>query len=259
MKKVKITFGYLYLPLIFIATGLILNYFDNQLKIPFIRGFVNSNLLNPLITVLVGSIAYVLYKKQKDDYKTDAANVILLEIENAEKMLKKASESLAIGTTKLHIVPEKNFVMQTESWSKYRYLFVRDFTQTEWDAVSDFYNKCHLFDQAIMDNDSYLEKDMDLIRENAHKYIAKFISNSAIELASANNEDTNMKQQKIEKIMKSLKEVRIRFNELYIDSEDKFLYSPRKAQNDAIFYIENLNSDLSLTTVGKKLRELAGL
>lgn len=51
--------------------------------------FLNSNFFIALVTLVVGSVAYVIYKLQKRDKKREKANIILLEIQGAERKLQQ--------------------------------------------------------------------------------------------------------------------------------------------------------------------------
>lgn len=221
--------------------------------------FLSTPQLNTFITILAGFIAYVIYIKQKKDEKQAAANVIFLEIENAVRMLRKASESLKIGSDNLiHILPEKNYVMQTESWSKNSYMFVRDFTKEEWDGISDFYNKCKLFDQAVELNDSFFGKDLELARKNAHEALSNSLFLKIKEDLIDPKKDLTQ-QDDMDKLKKKLKGTKTIIEQIFLDPQHFVLYSPNKPMNDAIFYISNMNLSLLTSTAGEKLRKLAGL
>lgn len=231
------------------------------LKIPIssLQGLLSTPALNPLVTILAGFIAYAVYVKQKKDIKQAAANVIFLEIENAIRMLRKASESLKIGSDNLiHVLPEKNYVMQTESWSKNSYLFVRDFSKEEWDGISDFYNKSKLFDQAVELNDSFFGKDLELARKNAHEALYNSIFLKIRDDLADPKKDL-MQQTEMNNLKSKLKGTKAIVEQIFLDPQQFVLYSPNKPMNDAIFYITNMNLDLLVTTAGDKLRKLAGI
>lgn len=256
MKNIKDSIKYFILPFLILVVGLLLNFFSYQLHITQINEFVSAPIFNPLLTLIVGSIAYVLYCKQQNDYKSDAAKIILLEIENAERSLKKAAASLKIGTDKVkHELPEKNFVMQTESWSTLRHLFVRDLNQAEWESISDFYNMCHLFDLAVSNNDSFFQMDTEQIRINANRIIFDLVKTSTEKIVEIGESDIKKKNEEIERLAKARKF----FEEYFEDPNHFYMYSPIKPLNDAIFYISNMNTNLSLTSIGLKLRKIANL
>lgn len=129
--------------------------FAYPLNITFLKNFITSALFIPLVTLLVGSTVIIIYSKTKDDFKKDAANIVLLEIQNAERALKQVTESV---NAEIPTLPQNIFLMQTESWSKYRYLFVRDFDWNEWNEVTDFYDKAQLYDKAVTYNNSFFQK-----------------------------------------------------------------------------------------------------
>lgn len=63
--------------------------------INFIQFIFSKDYVNATIAVLVGLIAVVLYYKQKFDRKKEAARIILLEIQRAERGIRQVKESLA--------------------------------------------------------------------------------------------------------------------------------------------------------------------
>ncbi len=88
------------------------------LKISWLEQAVDK-LFTPIATLFVGLCAFILYKKQKDDNKKDIASIILLEIQNAEKVLKTAQAQLEKDPPEL---PYDAITISTESWSKNKFL-----------------------------------------------------------------------------------------------------------------------------------------
>lgn len=242
-----------------IAFLVILVLYVLQIPLASLLSFLSTPSLNTFVTILVGFIAYAVYIKQKRDVKQAAANVVFLEIESAIRMLRKASESLKIGSDNLtHVLPEKNYVMRTESWSKNSYMFVRDFTKEEWDGISDFYNKCKLFDQAVELNDSFFGKDIELARKNAHEALSNSIF-LKIKTNLADPKKDLAQPEEMTELKKRLKGTKEIIEQIFLDPQQILIYSPNKPINDAIFYITNMNLDLLVSTVGEKLRGLADL
>ena len=62
-------FRYLTFPVLLVMLGittfLLSGYF------PWLENFIRSEIFNPLVTLLAGSVVYVLYRKQNDDFKKD--------------------------------------------------------------------------------------------------------------------------------------------------------------------------------------------
>lgn len=105
-----------------------------------ILNFLNNNI--GLITLLVGSYAIFLYRKQKRDNKKDAAKLILQEIRYAEQQIRIAKDhdfnySLA------------NKLLPTSSWPNNIHLFVNDLKEIEIDLISSFYSKASYIDILI--------------------------------------------------------------------------------------------------------------
>ncbi|HEU5121231.1 MAG TPA: hypothetical protein VFT59_00150, partial [Candidatus Saccharimonadales bacterium] len=132
--------------------------------------FFNSNFFVALITLAVGSFAFLIYQKRQKDTKKDAANILLLEIKNAEAQLAQAKEIILRDK----IVPESIFAMKTASWSKYGYLFIRDLTDEEWRLINNFYEKCRQYDEVVEYSNTFFKKNEEQIRVNLHQAIADY-------------------------------------------------------------------------------------
>ncbi len=212
----------------------------------FIQLLVDSNLFTGIVTLIAGAIAYYVYWRQKKDSKKDAANIILLEIQSAERVLVQVGESVREKT-----LPNK-FTMPTESWSKYKYLFVRDFDRDEWDAITEFYNGCKLYDEAVSYNKSLFQKNEEQIRVNMLKtpadYIREYVDQ---EPASDDAAETVRLEAAFAKANK--------FQTTYLSRIASLFYSPQKPLTDAKTAFDSLNITMSQTSIGIKLKKLAGL
>lgn len=207
---------------------------------------------NPLSTIFVGLVALIVYYKQKIDNKKDAANILLLEIESAEKSLKPTRENLEKNGTLISEI----FLMPNESWSKYKYLFVKDFTAEEWDTIADFYNYCKLYDDSVRLFNSFFEKNEEQIRVNLQKNAAEFSKEYTTKIISAKT--INEKN----KLSTQLLDLAVEYQKQYFDINTKradvFYYTPQKPITDATVYMKYLNTDLTLsTTIGTKLKRMS--
>jgi len=126
------------------------------------------------VTFLVGLVALFVYQKQKRDHKKDAANILIIEIESAERQLQAIQEGAAPKTLK-----ENQFLMPSASWATYRHLFARDFSLREWDIVTDFYNRCKQFDEAVQYNSTFFRHDVEAYRISLNQALAQ----AALEVA----------------------------------------------------------------------------
>lgn len=201
--------------------------------------FLNSSFFVALVTLIAGLCAYFIYRKGQRDFKMDAANILLLEIQNAERLIITIKEKLK----KDNQLPNDVYLMATASWKKYQYLFVRDFDRDEWDTIATFYEKCRLLDEAASQNNSYFQKNEEQARTNLLRISADYITQSI----DAEEED---RKKFLEKARK--------FQREYL-SYPELMYSPQKPLNDAMLYLETIPKNLSLTSIGVKLKKLAHL
>jgi hypothetical protein len=206
--------------------------------------FINSNFFIALVTLGAGSIAYVLYKKNKKDGKKDAANIVLLEIQNAERLLEVAKERMR----KDNVVEDNAYVMPTESWSKYKYMFVRDFDRDEWDSIGMFFERCRLYDEAVAHKSASFKKNEAQIRTNMQRvtsdYLKELVDDPPV---------TNSKRQKIVDKIDN-------FQNEYINlRQDLNQYTPIKPTTDAKVQLDGINENISQTSIGTKFKELAGI
>lgn len=157
--------------------------------------FWDSNLLLVIATAVAGAVTYYIYAKQRIDRKKDAANIILLEIKRAEQKLKEAKQ-LILKDDKM---PETIFAMKTANWSKYSYLFVRNFTAEEWNIIDEFYEKCSLYDEAVKYSNSFFRKNEEQIRINLQHALADYTQAYLTKLGRLKRKHKNDNEQLVTK------------------------------------------------------------
>lgn len=194
------------------------------------------------VTLLVGFVALEVYRRQKRDQRKTAARIILVEIENAERQLSMIKE--AGNPEKLS---ENTRLMSTASWEKYRHLFGQTFTSREWDTISDFYNRCAQYDKAVEYDSSSIYHDIEAIRTGI---------NNALSLGAANIVATNS-QLSLEEIDAEYRLFKEKLVNTYMARDNLFTYAPNKPLIDATTALKELNTSLSLTSVGDKLRRIS--
>ena len=211
---------------------------------------VTAVYIQTLITLLVGAVAWIVYRLQKNDHKKDAANAILLEIQSGEDAIRKVRDAVH----KEHLDIDIS-VLPSESWSKYKQLFVRDFDKDEWEMVSDFYNKAPLIDQAISYNKTAFASDVEQIRTNKQRVLASYAEEAVREVTFAQD---NKEKVDTEQVKENYKLKAVAFDSLYMDQQVEFQYKPVKPINDVKLYLADFPK-LTTSTVGTKLKKLAGL
>lgn len=206
--------------------------------------FLNSNLFQTIVALLVGGLAYLVYLRQKIDNKKDAANSLLLEIQHAERSIARAKEHVRKGNLEVDLE-----ILQVNSWTTHKHLFSRDFDKDEWDAVTEFFNKAHLLDEAIKYNSLGFTADVEQIRANKQRILADLTKDVIDKLGSADLTTEGALQ-----AFNSRAEL---FDKLYMEKQSMYAYNPTKPINDAKVYLEDLRP-LSTTSVGTKLKKLSG-
>lgn len=208
--------------------------------------FFNSNFFVGVVTLVAGLVAWFLYAKQKRDSKRDFASIILLEIQNAERIIEQVRPTVQKG-----VIPEVS-VLPDDSWSKYRYRFVRDFDRDEWDTITAFYKACKEFDAACRYNGSFFNQNAEQLRVNLLRVAADYMK-EGLELSKGPN-PTMTEEQAI-----ALSQANATaFQTQYIEVVKLVSYSPIKPKTDMAAAFANLSAQLSLTSIGAKLKALAG-
>ncbi len=104
-----------------------------------ILDFLNNNL--GLVTLIVGAFVYIVYLKQQQDNKRDAAKIILQEIRRAEDIISDYKENGQYKFTKK--------IIATNSWAKNIHHFVGNLDADELDKISNLYSTGEYLDLII--------------------------------------------------------------------------------------------------------------
>lgn len=215
--------------------------------------FFETNLFSSLVTLLVGTFAIWLYLKNKWDEKRNAASIILLEVKSAERKIRAVKNSDDDNPS------DHSPLMKNESWSKYKYLFVKNLDRDEWDSLNDFYEKCSLYDEAITNGAQSFPKNEEQIRINAHRVFADYIAKTLEDIADAPNDDSRGE------IVEAAKMKAEAFEELYLNNNsaanfiNRPLYTPQKYADDRNKFLALIDADISSKPVGQKLKKIARL
>lgn len=112
-------------------------------RLDFLESFLNSELFIAVVTLLVGTTAFVLYIRQRRDYKSDAALLILQEIRYAEQIFRIGTNAGSIN------FPLYGKMLPTNNWNKNIHLFLKDLEETELDLISRFYSMSAYIDSLV--------------------------------------------------------------------------------------------------------------
>jgi hypothetical protein len=136
--------------------------------------FQSFNKYQAIITIIVGSIAYFLYKKSRRDNKIDAAKLIIQEVRYAEELIRNARD---VG----YNYALANKILPTNSWHKNIHLFIKNLGETDIDTISKFYS-----------NVAYLDKIIN--------YISEFINKKNLTPEILDEKDPQKLQEEVKKM-----------------------------------------------------------
>lgn len=208
-----------------------------------IWSFLNSQFFIALITLLTGSIAYGIYRKQRMDAKRDIANSILSEIQYAENALERVKDYIR-DTDKSDISIQ---IIQQNTWTTYKHLFASDFDRDEWKCINNFYNNALLLDETLKQSNTVFNDNAAAIRTNMQRVVADLIEVTVV----------NMNASNLEENLKSLNEKLGYFSSLYEEKKSDFIFTPAKYLNDAKRTLEDIKP-ISTSTAGARLKKLCG-
>lgn len=224
----------------------------------FIYPALKSPVTATLIAIIAALGAFLIYFMRRRDAKKDAANIILLELKNAERNLEQARKSYEEGKIKNSMAiqfPEKLRLMSTESWTKYKYLFVRDFEPEQWDEVGKFYENCKYFDEAVELKDSSFNLNETEIRANIHRIVGDYAKELADKTLTNPDQDPEIEKQN-EQLLEEYKQKKGRAVDAVLTHLIES-YGPDKHFNDAAYYFNLLPQSITNTPTGQRLKKLA--
>lgn len=96
---------------------------------------ISGDMLNSIVTFLVGLVAILVYWLTKKHEKRDAATVIVMDIRRAEQVVDSLLTRGVIDRSLKTILYENN-------WAKYKHLFVSHLSTDEFAALNRFFESC---------------------------------------------------------------------------------------------------------------------
>lgn len=219
-------------------------------------------LAQAIITFAVGLFVFIVYIWQKADAKRTAARIINVEISGAEDRLKalkvKFSDS---GGTDIG----KDFVLSTNSWSNYRHLFIKDLTDKQWRKLGDFYDDSEVLNEAIKENDSFFGYNSQAIRTARYDAAASFVTKAINDVEAGKFSITQLDGTQIvsptaeQEIKNRINLELSAFNQILEESLNSanVHYNPKKPINDTDRTLKHIDTGLSDSDIGIKLRKIA--
>lgn len=214
--------------------------------------FFNSNFFVALTTIIAGSVALYLYKKQKSDTKKDAAKTIYSEVVYAERIIedvKKIRQNNAL----LELDANK-YLLGDSSWSKFKYLFINDFDANEWEKINTFFNQRDAFDKTIRDIANLFPKNIEYRTKAIQEELAKLASEQAKEFSKVDSNDKDKQQE----VIKKYEDLANSFRIIYVDAQTSFryLYNPSGTYSFLEKDLDSIDITISTSSIGQKLSRM---
>jgi len=110
-----------------------------------------------IATIITALVAYKIYQNAKADEIENAARILILEIRESEKAIKKLLDfkntnpdpkSTGYPGDLIKIIPLK-------AWNKYSHLFIKKVNNDEYDQLNDYYAKCEVLEKYLEKNHNF--------------------------------------------------------------------------------------------------------
>lgn len=93
-----------------------------------------------ILPSIVGSFALVIYILQRQNEKTNAASVLVLQIDELLDKIRELSSYIVEGQLNNTAFYESLPLFEENYWNKYKHLFVKDMDASDYSALNHFYN-----------------------------------------------------------------------------------------------------------------------
>ena len=100
--------------------------------------FISTNLLD-LLLVIVGTSAFVVYRFQERRKISDAASLIVLQVNDLQKRLRDIQSYIVNGVLNDTAFYESQIIFTENYWDKYKHYFVRKIDSESFLLFNDFY------------------------------------------------------------------------------------------------------------------------
>ena len=214
------------------------------------------------VTLIVGLFVFILYIWQKRDSKKNAAKIIEVEISGAEDKLKELKVKFAESSGN-EIV--NSLILSSNSWTKYKHLFINNFTAKQWRKISEFYDNCELLNEAVREKDSFFGQNSQAIRTARYNAAASFVTKAINDVAEGklnitHPDGTSTLSSNAEVEVKSEVENKMRaFNQILEESLNatNAHYNPMKPINDTDRVLKYMNTEILDGDIGIRLRQIS--
>lgn len=104
-----------------------------------IERFVCINWLNILL-VVVGASAFFVYWAQERRKVSEAASLIIMQIEDLQKRIREIGSYISEGILNDSAFYESQILFKTDYWNQYKHYFIRKLDSFSFNTIDEFYN-----------------------------------------------------------------------------------------------------------------------
>ena len=101
--------------------------------------FISTNLLDILL-VIVGASAFGVYLLQERRKISDAASLIVLQVEDIQKRIREIGSFIVEGQLNFTAFYESQMLFKTDYWNEYKHYFIRKMDAFSFSTFDEFYN-----------------------------------------------------------------------------------------------------------------------
>lgn len=117
--------------------------------------FMPAFLLDQLATfatLATAVVAYLIYRKSKQDELQSGVRIIILEIKESERIIRNWLETKNAGQS---YADDLLKVTPLKGWTRYSHLFVHQLNNDEYDLLNDYFKKCEVLEKYIEKNHNF--------------------------------------------------------------------------------------------------------
>lgn len=212
-----------------------------------------SGIISGLFTILAAGVAIYLYVKGKGDEKRQAAKALYSEMLQFEKIAKDIG--VLKSETSNPIIDSNKYFMPISRWNSHKYLFIENFDSEEWHRLETFFSQMSILKNTLDDIRDLNNKNVGSRMTVIHDKLGDLAINYVQELQKINNKSSNATQEEITKKYENLcNEVK----NTYIDNPNfGYYYTPRVTYAFINSGIEQVDTDISISKIGEKLKALS--
>lgn len=188
---------------------------------------MGPEIINSVVTFIVGLAAFVVYWLKKREEKRNAATIIVMDIRHAEQVVLSILEKGKVDNYLKNILSENN-------WAKYKHLFASSLSSDDFAAFNRFFDSCVEISDAT-------KRMREILYANISAK-ASIAQSKIFDIENLSSREGQLKKQKI-------------IDEI---NAEGFVFDPNDPK-DRIFRSLQLMGRLSNTVAYEKLKKIGGI